>query len=191
MLIGYMRVSSDSDRQATDLQHDALVAAGIDERHLFEDRCSGARDERPGLKKVLAYLRKGDTLVVWKLDRLGRSLVHLLKIIKDLQAQGIGFKSLTEQIDTTTAHGEFLLHIFGALSQYERSLVRERILAGVEAARKRGKRGGRPLKIDQETKEAILQALRQRTTLAAICRTFKIPRSTLVDSIKRWDVDPI
>lgn len=186
MLIGYMRVSSDSDRQTTNLQHDALTAAGIDERHLFEDHCSGARDDRPGLRRALAYLKAGDTLVVWKLDRLGRSLAHLLKIVKDLQTRGIGFKSLTEQIDTTTAHGEFLLHIFGALSQYERSLARERILAGVEAARKRGRKGGRPSKIDEETKQAIVSALRQLTPIAVIGRTFKIPRSTLIDSIKRW-----
>ena len=144
MLVGYMRVSSDSDRQTTDLQRDALLAAGVDERHLFEDKASGARSDRSGLAAALDYVRTGDCLVVWKLDRLGRSLPHLLEIVTGLEAREVGFRSLTEQMDTTTPHGAFLFSVFGALAQYERALARERIMAGLEAARKRGRRGGRP-----------------------------------------------
>ena len=105
MLIGYMRVSSADERQSVDLQRDALIAAGVDERHLHQDRASGARDDRPGLKACLADLRPGDVLVVWKLDRLGRSLSHLIRIIDELKGRGVAFRSLTEAIDTTTAHG--------------------------------------------------------------------------------------
>jgi DNA invertase Pin-like site-specific DNA recombinase len=139
MLIGYMRISTDSDRQTTDPQRDALLRAGVDERHLFEDRSSGARDDRPGLIRALEFVRPGDCLVVWKLDRLGRSLSHLLSIITGLRTKGVGFRSLTEQMDTTTAHGELLFHLFGALAQYERALIQERICAGLEAAKRRGR----------------------------------------------------
>lgn len=108
MLVGYMRVSTTDDRQTVDLQRDALVATGVDHRHLHTDKASGARDDRPGLKACLDYLNAGDTLIVWKLDRLGRSLPHLLTIVTDLKARGIAFRSLTEQMDTTTPHGELL-----------------------------------------------------------------------------------
>jgi DNA invertase Pin-like site-specific DNA recombinase len=114
MLVGYMRVSTDSDRQVLDLQRDALVAAGVDERHLFEDRVSGSRGDRAGLTKALAFIKSGDCLVVWKPDRLGRSLPHLLATVTDLKKRGIAIRSLTEQMDTTTPQGEFLFHIFGA-----------------------------------------------------------------------------
>ena len=144
MLVGYMRVSSDGDRQVVDLQRDALLAAGVDERHLYEDHASGSRGDRPGLAEALAFLRPGDCLVVWKLDRLGRSLPHLLATVTDLKTRGVAFRSLTEQIDTTTPQGEFLFHIFGALAQFERSLTQERVTAGLAAARRRGRRGGRP-----------------------------------------------
>jgi len=125
-----MRVSSDNDRQTTDLQRDALLTAGVDPRHLFEDKASGVRDGRPGLQQALAYVRPGDCLVVWKLDRLGRSLAHLLHIVTTLQAQGVALRSLTEQMDTTTPQGAFLISVFGALAQYERALTQERIRAG-------------------------------------------------------------
>ena len=121
MLVGYMRVSTDGDRQVLDLQRDALLAAGVDERHLFEDGASGSRDDRAGLGKALAFIRAGDCLVVWKLDRLGRSLPHLLTTVTGLKERGITFRSLTEQIDTTTPQGELLFHIFGALAQFERT----------------------------------------------------------------------
>jgi hypothetical protein len=134
-------VSSRNDRQTTALQRDALVQAGVYPRHLFEDKLSGVRDERPGLTQSLAFLQPGDTLVVWKLDRLGRSLSHLLQLINQLKDQGVQFRSLTEQMDTTTPQGEFLFSIFGALAQYERSLIRERVLAGLESARWRATAG--------------------------------------------------
>src|SRR5438445_2463843 len=154
MLIGYMRVSSDNDRQTTNLQRDALIQARVDERHLFEDRASGARDNRPGLAQALNYVRSGDCLVVWKLDRLGRSLSHLLHIVTTLQAQGVAFRSLTEQMDTTPPQGALLFSVFGALAQYERALTQEGIRAGLEAARRRGKRGGRPRAIRPEQLDA-------------------------------------
>src|SRR5262245_3331416 len=141
MLVGYMRVSSENDRQTTDLQHDAILAAGVDPRHVFEDKASGARDDRPGLQQALAYIRPGDCLVVWKLDRLGRSLSHLLHILTTLQAQGVAFRSLTEQMDTTTPHGAFLFSVFGALAQYKRALAKERIRAGLVDAQGSGRLG--------------------------------------------------
>jgi len=185
MLVGYMRVSSDGDRQVMDLQRDALLGAGIDERHLFEDRASGSRGDRAGLANALAFLRPGDCLVVWKLDRLGRSLPHLLTTVTGLKAQGVAFRSLTEQMDTTTPHGEFLFHIFGALAQFERSLIQERVQAGLAAARRRGRRGGRPATIDAEKLLAVTAALDGGATKAAVCRTFGIKRSTLIDSLAR------
>lgn len=185
MLIGYMRVSSIDDRQNVNLQRDALIAAGVDERHLHSDKASGARDNRPGLKTCLADLRSGDCLIVWKLDRLGRSLPHLLAIINDLKSRGISFRSLTEQMDTTTAQGELFFSLFGALAQYERSLTQERVNAGLAAARRRGRKGGRPLAIDPEKMEQILAALNAGNSKASVCRSFNIPRSTLIDTLSR------
>lgn len=185
MLVGYMRVSSDNNRQTTDLQRDALIQAGVDERHLYEDKASGARDDRPGLAQALADVRSGDCLVVWKLDRLGRSLPHLLSIVTDLQSRGVAFRSLTEQMDTTTPHGEFLFSVFGALAQYERALAKERIMAGLEAAKRRGKRGGRPIAISEETMDGIQEALENGASKAAVCRTFGVKRSTLYDALGR------
>jgi DNA invertase Pin-like site-specific DNA recombinase len=185
MLIGYMRVSTDGDRQVLDLQRDALVAAGVDERHLFEDRAGGSRGDRTGLAKALAFIKAGDCLVVWKLDRLGRSLPHLLATITDLKKRGIAFRSLTEQMDTTTPQGEFLFHVFGALAQFERSLIQERVQAGLAAARRRGRRGGRPAAVDAEKLAAVIAALDAGATKAAVCRTFGIKRSTLIDSVAR------
>jgi DNA invertase Pin-like site-specific DNA recombinase len=185
MLVGYMRVSTDGDRQVLDLQRDALIAAGVDERHLFEDRASGSRTNRAGLAKALAFARAGDCLVVWKLDRLGRSLPHLLATVTGLKERGIAFRSLTEQMDTTTPQGELLFHVFGALAQFERSLTQERVRAGLAAARRRGRRGGRPTMIDAEKLATITGALDAGATKAAICRSFGIKRSTLIDSLAR------
>ncbi len=185
MLVGYMRVSSADDRQSNDLQRDALIAAGVDERHLHADKASGARDDRPGLKACLADLRAGDCLVVWKLDRLERSLPNLLSIIADLKKKGVAFRSLTEQMDTTTPHGELLFSVFGALAQDERALTRERVMAGLAAAKRRGRRGGRPLAIDSEKLEQIVAALENGASKASVCRTFKVPRSTLIDTLQR------
>jgi DNA invertase Pin-like site-specific DNA recombinase len=130
MLVGYMRVSTEGDRQVLDLQRDALLAAGVDERNLYEDHASGGRADRAGLAKALAFLRPNDCLVVWKLDRLGRSLPHLLVTVNELRERGIAFRSLTEQMDTTTPQGEFLFHVFGALAQFERWADGSVFLAG-------------------------------------------------------------
>lgn len=185
MLVGYMRVSTDNDRQSTDLQRDALLAVGIDARHLFQDRASGARDDRPGLAKALEFLQPGDVLVVWKLDRLGRSLPHLLDIVNSLKERSVGFRSLTESMDTTTPSGEFLFQVFGALAQYERALTRERVMAGLAAAKRRGRRGGRPLAITGEKLDAILTALDGGMSKAAVCRNFEVKRTTLIETLAR------
>src|ERR1700710_1125757 len=185
MLVGYMRVSTEGDRQVLDLQRDALLAAGVDERHLYEDHATGSPGDRVGLTKALAFIKPGDCLVVWKLDRLGRSLPHLLTTVTDLKARGIGFRSFTEQMGTTTPQGEFLFHIFGALAQFERSLIQERVQAGLAAARRRGRHGGRPTAINAEKLAAVTAALDDGATKAAVCRTFGIKRSTLIDSLAR------
>lgn len=180
-----MRVSSEGERQSTDLQRDALINVGVDSRHIYEDKASGAIDNRKGLQECLNYLKPGDCLVVWKLDRLGRSLSHLIKIINELKERGIFFKSLTEQMDTMTPHGEMLFGLFGVLAQYERALIAERVKAGLDAAAKRGKKGGRPRAINQEKLEAIKEALKQGVSKAAICRMFEIKRTTLYDYLNQ------
>ncbi len=137
--VGYARVSTAD--QSVDSQIDALRAAGCET--VFEDRVSGAMTQRPGLGEALAHLRSGDTLVVWKLDRLGRSTAHLIETVRDLNERGIGFRSITEGIDTTTSGGTLVFHLFGALAQFERDLIRERTRAGLSAAAERGRQGGR------------------------------------------------
>src|ERR687896_1060472 len=139
-LIGYARVST--TEQHLHLQQDALTTAGC--LKIFTDTISGAKSERKGLSEALDFIRAGDTLVVWRLDRLGRSLKDLIERITDLHSRNIGFKSLTENIDTTTSGGKILFHIFGALAEFERDLIKERTRAGLTAARARGKKGGRP-----------------------------------------------
>jgi DNA invertase Pin-like site-specific DNA recombinase len=185
MFVGYMRVSSDSDRQNTNLQRDALLTAGVNARNLYEDRASGAKDDRPGLTKALEFVRPGDVLVVWKLDRLGRSLPHLLTIVNMLKDKQVAFRSLTEGMDTTTASGELLFHVFGALAQYERALTRERVTAGLASARRRGRIGGRPPAITGEKLESIVAALNAGMSKAAVCRTFEVKRTTLIETIAR------
>jgi DNA invertase Pin-like site-specific DNA recombinase len=190
MLVGYMRVSTDGDRQVLDLQRDALLTAGVDTRHLYEDRVSGNEGDRNGLAAALAFAQPGDCLVVWKLDRLGRSLPHLLATVMALRERGVAFRSLTEQINTATPQGELLFHIFGALAQFERALIQERVLAGLAAARRRGRRGGRPVAIDPEKLAAVIAALEGGATKSAVCRTFGIRRSTLIDSLARIGWSP-
>ena len=143
MLIGYARVSTQD--QKPELQHDALAAAGCEK--VFTEKASGAQRDRPELAAAVAYMREGDTLVVWKLDRLARSMKHLIQTVERLEARGIGFRSLTEAIDTTTPGGKLVFHIFGALAEFERSIIRERTRAGLDAARARGRTGGRPRKL--------------------------------------------
>jgi DNA invertase Pin-like site-specific DNA recombinase len=180
MLIGYARVST--QEQTLHLQQDALQKAGCTK--IFTDTASGAQTERKGLEEALNYVRKGDILVVWRLDRLGRSLPHLITTMTDLEERGIGFKSLTENIDTTTSGGKLIFHIFGALAEFERNLIRERTQAGLTAARARGKKGGRP-KVLTGRKLSIAQDLYdKRHPIAEMCRTLKISKATLYRSIK-------
>jgi DNA invertase Pin-like site-specific DNA recombinase len=181
MLIGYARVSTHD--QTLNLQQDALTKAGCNK--IFTDTASGAKTERIGLDAALNYVRKGDTFVVWRLDRLGRSLPHLIATMTDLEERGIGFKSLTENIDTTTSGGKLIFHIFGALAEFERNLIRERTTAGLAAARGRGRIGGRPKALTQR-QIRIAQSLYDdpKNSVAEICRTLKISKVTLYRSIK-------
>ncbi len=181
MLIGYARVSTHD--QTLNLQKDALEQAGCSK--IFTDTISGTKTERPGLEQALAYVRPGDTLVVWRLDRLGRSLKHLIATITALQERQIGFKSLTENIDTTTSGGKLIFHIFGALAEFERDIIRERTQAGLLAARARGRKGGRP-KALQMNKVAMAQALYNdpSNSIADICHTLRISKATLYRYIK-------
>jgi DNA invertase Pin-like site-specific DNA recombinase len=181
MLIGYVRVSTTDQTLA--LQQDALTKVGCE--RIFTDTASGALVERKGLEEALSHLRTGDTLVVWKLDRLGRSLKDLIARITELQSRQIGFKSLTEQIDTTTSGGKLIFHIFGALAEFERDIIRERTQAGLTAARARGKRGGRrPTLKPKEI--ALVRKLYEdkQTPVEDICRSFKISRMTLWRYVK-------
>jgi DNA invertase Pin-like site-specific DNA recombinase len=175
--IGYARVST--FEQILDLQRDALNAAGCD--RIFTDTMSGARADRPGLQQALDYLREGDVLVVWRLDRLGRSLKYLIEVITRLNERGIGFRSLTEQIDTTTSGGKLIFHVFGALAEFERDIIRERTQAGLAAARARGRMGGRPKKLETPGKVAMARALHasKQHTIAEICKSVGVSRATL------------
>ena len=174
--LGYARVSTAD--QNPDLQHDALKAVGC--YRIFVDIASGALDERPALAKVLDQLRPGDTLVVWKLDRLGRSLRHLIDTIDELERRDIGFRSLQENIDTTTPGGKLIFHIFGALAEFERDIIRQRTLAGLVSARARGRKGGRPPSMTP-TKRALARQMydSRQHTLAEIARTLGVSRASI------------
>jgi DNA invertase Pin-like site-specific DNA recombinase len=178
MFIGYARVSTPD--QSLDLQCDALLAAGCDPNHLYTDVASGAKADRPGLEAALGYLREGDTLVVWKLDRLGRSLTHLIDTVHRLDANGIGFKSLQEHIDTTTPGGKLIFHVFAVLAEFEHDLIAERTKAGLSAARARGRRGGRKPALTQK-QIALAKSMKAdpHNSIADICTTLKISKRTL------------
>jgi DNA invertase Pin-like site-specific DNA recombinase len=180
MFIGYARVST--HEQTLALQQDALQKAGCSK--IFTDTVSGAKTERKGLEEALSYVRPGDSLVVWRLDRLGRSLPHLITTLTALEERGIGFKSLTENIDTTTSGGKLIFHIFGALAEFERNLIRERTTAGLVAARARGRTGGRPKALTGK-QLTIAQSLYDdpKNSIAEICRILKMSKVTLYRSI--------
>jgi DNA invertase Pin-like site-specific DNA recombinase len=184
MLIGYARVST--NEQTLDLQKDALEQIGC--AKIFTDVVSGSKAERKGLQEALAYVRGGDTLVVWRLDRLGRSLKHLIETITRLNDRQIGFKSVTEQIDSTTSGGKLVFHIFGALAEFERDIIKDRTRAGLHAARARGRLGGRPKAktLDSPKKIALAQSLYENedNTISEICRTLHVSRATLYRYIK-------
>ncbi len=176
MLIGYARVSTQD--QTLNLQKDALEKIGCSK--IFTDIISGSTMERKGLDEALEYVREGDTLVVWRLDRLGRSLKHLIETITNLNNRKIGFKSIQENIDTTTSGGKLIFHIFGALAEFERDIIKERTQAGLQAARARGRLGGRPKALNQK-KASIAQALYidKNNSVADICKTLNVSRATL------------
>jgi len=182
VLVGYMRVSKADGSQTLDLQRDALAAAGVAAAQLYEDHASGARDDRPGLTACLKALRDGDTLVVWKLDRLGRSLQHLVNTVHDLTARGIGLKVLTGQgaaIDTTAA-GKLVFGIFAALAEFERELVSERTVAGLASARARRRKGGRPYKMTPaKLRLAGASMGKPGTVVAELCKELGVTRQTL------------
>lgn len=175
MLIGYIRVSTND--QNTALQRNALECAGCE--LFFEDRISGKTRERPGLKRALKRLRPGDTLLVWKLDRLGRSMQHLVLLTEELRQRGVNFRSITDNIDTSTPMGRFFFHIMGALAEMERELIIERTRAGLAAARAQGRHGGRPQKLTEKEQEQIARLLANGESRKQIALIFDIGLSTL------------
>jgi DNA invertase Pin-like site-specific DNA recombinase len=183
VLIGYMRVSKADGSQVLDLQRDALLAAGVKPSRLYEDQASGKKDDRPGLDACLKSLREGDTLIVWKLDRLGRNLRHLVNTIHDLMERKIGFQVLSGQganIDTTTAGGRLVFGIFAALAEFERELIRERTIAGLSSARARGRNGGRPYTMTPAKLRLAQAAMAKRDTrVGDLCQELGVTRQTL------------
>jgi DNA invertase Pin-like site-specific DNA recombinase len=183
MLIGYARVSKSDGSQVLDLQRDALLVAGVTPDHIYQDEASGKRDDRPGLIACLKALRKDDVLVVWRLDRLGRNLQHLVNTVQDLADRGIGFKVLAGQgadIDTTTASGKRVFGIFAALAEFERELIRERTKAGLAAARARGRKGGRKFELTKAQVRLAQAAMGNRDTkVSDLCKELGITRTTL------------
>lgn len=183
MLIGYARVSKSDGSQVHDLQRDALAAAGVEPGHIYEDSASGRRDSRPGLDACVKALRPGDTLVVWKLDRLGRDLRHLVTLVDDLTKRGVGLKVLAGEgasIDTGTANGRLIFGIFAALAEFERELIAERTRAGLAAARARGRHGGRPYKMTPAKLRLAQAAMgKPETVVADLCAELGIARQTL------------
>jgi DNA invertase Pin-like site-specific DNA recombinase len=183
MIIGYMRVSKADGSQVFDLQRDAMLKAGVKRSRFYEDRASGKKDARPGLEACLKALREGDTLVVWKLDRLGRSLPHLVNTVHGLMERKIGFRVLTGQganIDTKTASGRLVFGIFASLAEFERELIRERTVAGLMSARARGRHGGRPYKMTVPKLRLAQAAMAKRgTKVGELCKELGITRQTL------------
>lgn len=183
MKIGYARISKADGSQLLDLQKDALAEAGIKTDHIYEDCMSGKKDDRPGLISCLKALRENDVLIVWKLDRLGRNLQHLVNTVNDLADRQIGFKVLTGQganIDTTTAAGKLVFGIFAALAEFESALISERTRAGMKAARARGRNGGRPFKMTKAKLRVIQASMRDRETkVSELCKEMNITRQTL------------
>ena len=176
MNIGYARVSTQD--QNLDLQNDALKAAGCE--NIYTDKMSGAKTNRPGLEEILGFIRKGDTLVVWKLDRLGRSLKHLIQVLNQLDERGVYVKSIQESLDTSTPGGKLIFHVFGALAEFERDIIRERTMAGLAAARARGRKGGRPRKLSKKQVEMAKKLMNDPTiSIGEICRTMGVSKATL------------
>ncbi len=186
MKIGYARVST--YEQNLSLQMDALEKVGCEK--VFHDQVSSIKTKRPGLDEALAYLREGDVLVVWRLDRLGRSLKHLIETANLLEEQGVGLQSLQEAIDTTTSGGKLIFHIFGALAEFERNLIRERTQAGLEAARARGRRGGRPKSLDTKKRELLYRLYdEKKNSIQEICDLMGVSKSTLYAYLRKRETE--
>ncbi|GAW85762.1 conserved hypothetical protein [Bathymodiolus platifrons methanotrophic gill symbiont] len=182
MLIGYARVSTHD--QHLHLQEDALREIGCEK--IFVDEVSGTVSSRPGLDKLKEQLRSGDTLVVWRLDRLGRSIRDLIDWVTTLENEGVGFKSLQESIDTTTSNGKLVFHLFAALAEFERNLISERTRAGLDAARARGKKGGRPKSLDEEKRKLLIELYEQKKTpINTLCEMMGISKPTLYAYVKK------
>jgi DNA invertase Pin-like site-specific DNA recombinase len=190
MKIGYARISTRD--QSADLQHDALTEAGCE--RIYTDTASGAKAERSGLDRMLADARRGDVIVIWKLDRLGRSLRHLLELAADLSGRGVGLKSLNDPIDTTTAQGRLVFNIFGSLAEFERELIRERTQAGLSAARARGRVGGRPKGLSGNAEATAMAAetlyRERKLSIMDICENLHIARSTLYRYLRHRGIEP-
>lgn len=182
MLVGYARVST--HEQNLDLQQDALKKAGCEK--IFMDKVTGLAAARPGIEEAISFLRQGDTLVVWRLDRLGRSLKHLIELIGNLEEKKIGFYSLQESIDTNNSGGRLFFHIFGALAEFERNLIQERTKAGLAAARARGRKGGRPKALNEKKMEVAIRLYNERkNSIKEICQIMKISKTTLYNYLSR------
>ena len=187
MLVGYARVST--SEQDLSLQLDALKRAECE--RIFQDKASGSHTNRPGLQEALSYMRQGDVLVVWKLDRIARSLKHLLEIVAQLEERGIEFKSIQEQINTTTSHGRFFFNVMGALAQMERELIIERTQAGLAAARARGRLGGRPRKVDDARLSMAKELVQVGKSINEVAELIGVHRSTLYRRLKALDLEKI
>lgn len=186
MMIGYARVSTDD--QNLDLQRDALKAAGCE--RIFEEMVSGAKADRTGLAALMNVLRAGDTVVIWRLDRLGRSLKNLIQLVERFETAKVGLRSLQENIDTASSGGRLVFHLFGALAEFERNLIRERTQAGLIAARARGRMGGRPQRLDPVKRMLALKLHHERNhTIEEICQMMGISKSTLYNYLAKADRD--
>ncbi len=181
MLIGYARVSTHD--QNLDLQKDALNAAGCEK--IFVDELSGASAVRPGLQQSIESLREGDVLVVWRLDRLGRSLRNLIELVGQLDEMKVGFQSIQESMDTSTSGGKLIFHVFGALAEFERNLIKDRTNAGLAAARARERKGGRPQKLSENQQQMVVRAWREGTPVPDILKAANISKSTLYSYIDK------
>ncbi len=185
MKIGYARVST--FEQNLDLQIDALLKAGCED--IITDEISGSIAERPGLTKLRQILRKGDTVIVWRLDRLGRSHKHLIEWINEIKIIGVGFQSLQESIDTSTSTGQLIFHIFASLAEFERNLIKERTKAGLEAARSRGRQGGRPEKLNRDKKQLTIDLYKaKKHSIKQICQSVGISKPTLYSYVRKAEL---
>lgn len=182
MKVGYARVSTKD--QVLDGQIDALNQSGCE--RIFTDRASGVREDRLGLKELMSFIRKGDTLVIWKLDRLGRGLKHLISFVEDLRAKGIGLKSLTEDIDTTSPGGALIFNVFASIAQFERDIIKERTRIGLSAAKARGRMGGRKLKLSREKINHAVELYRSNSkTISEICNIIGISRAQFYEYMRK------